>query len=377
MSSITRILTIIWGELLHLKRNKISVAFLIFLPTMSIFVMSYAFGEVSNIPVLVSNQDDGRAADILVSSVRETSPFSVVIEGNVTEQDARRLVLDREVRMSLVIPSGFSQEIEDGGNATVKAMLDGTDQSVYLSMAVGLSKAVQNAATEIVKEKMEGGIDTTIVDLKSEKVFGADLRSLDQMAPIMIAFFLTYICMSSCALAVVREKVDGTIQRLLLTPTRGSEILLGKLFYGVIVAVAEISLLLVLGVGIVKIRVVGDLFLVFSLGVLIGLGGVGMGLVSSSVSRTELEALLWQAAYIVPALLMSGLIYPIEAMAPFLQMLANLVPMTHAIGALKTVMISGLGITAVIIQVSALSIFAGIMLVLGVVLFRMEIISRI
>lgn len=373
----TRILTVVWAELLHLKRNKVSVMFLIVLPCVSIGVMNYAFGDVSNIPILVSNQDHGKPADIVVSSIRETTPFKVVIEGNLTEQDCRRSVLDREVRMSLLIPSGFSKEVEDGNNATIRAMLDGTDQAVYLSMAVGLSKAVQKAATKIVQEKMGGGIETTIVDLKSEKVFGENLRSVDQMAPVMIAFFLTYICMSSCALAVVREKVDGTIQRILLTPTKGSEIILGKLLYGVIVAVAEISIVLALGVGIFKIRVVGDLFLVFSLGVLIGLGGVGMGLVSSSVSRTELEALLWQAAYIVPALLMSGLIYPIEAMAPFLQMLANLVPMTHAIGALKAVMISGLGISAVIVQVSALCIFASIMLGLGVLLFRMEIISRV
>ena len=107
--------------------------------------------------------------------------------------------------------------------------------------------------------------------------------------------------MSTCSLAIVREKVEGTIQRLLLTPTRGSEIILGKLFYGVIVAIGEVSLLLILGVGVYKIKVAGDILLVFSLGLLIGLGGIGMGLASSAVSKNELEALLWQSAYIVPA----------------------------------------------------------------------------
>jgi ABC-2 type transport system permease protein len=377
MNTTTRILTIVWGEVLHLRRNKISLAFLILLPTVSIVIMNSAFGEVTNIPVLVSNQDDGKAADILVSSIKATSTFKVVMEGNITEQDSREFVLDREVRMSLVIPPGFSKDVEDGNNGTLKAMLDGTDQSIYLSMSVGLSDAVQKAAKEIVEEKMGGGIETTIVDLKREKVYGENLRSIDQMAPVMIAFFLTYICMNNTSLAVVREKVEGTIERLLLTPTRGSEIILGKLFYGVIVATGEISLLLFLGVGVYKIRVVGDLFLVFSVGILTGLGGLGMGLVASSVSRTELEALLWQAGYIVPAMLLSGLIYPIEAMSPSLQLLANLVPMTHAIRALKAVMISGLGISSIIVQVSALSIFAAIMLVLGVALFRMEMISRI
>jgi len=372
MDTVTRILTVVWGELLHLKRNRMAVLFLIIIPTVSIVAMNYAFGEVTNLPICVSDQDDGKAAQILVSSLKEETRFRVLIEGNITYEDARKFVVDHDVKMSIIIPSGFSGSVENGTKAYVSFIVDATDQQIYLPLALGLADAVQKASKKIVEEKLGSGIETTIIDTNEEKVYGANLRVIDYMAPTIMAFFITFICMNNCSLAIVREKVEGTIQRLLLTPTRGSEILLGKLLYGVTVATFEISLLLVLGVGIFKIRVVGDIALVFLLGLLIGLGGIGLGLFASSVSRNELEALLWQSAYIVPALLVSGLMYPIEAMAPFLQILANLVPMTHAIKALKAVMASGLGLSSIIPQVFALSIFAATMLAIGVLAFRRE-----
>jgi ABC-2 type transport system permease protein len=376
MSTVTRIFTIVWGELLHLRRNKVSIAFLILIPTMSIVAMNYAFGQVTNLPICLSDQDDGKAAQTLISFLRGSSRFKVAMEGNITDVDARKFVIQRQVRVAVIIPKGFSRSVDNGSEAHVKVMLDATDESVYLPIEMGLSEAIQNTIKEVVQEKLGGNIATTIIDVQEEKVYGENLRAIDQRAPILIAFFITYICMSACSLAIVREKVEGTIQRLLLTPTRGSEIILGKVFYGVIVAVGEVSLLLLLGVGIYKIKVVGDIFLVFSLGLLIGLGGIGMGLASSAVSKNELEALLWQSAYIVPALLVSGLIYPIEAMSPFLQTLANLVPMTQAIRALKAVMAGGLGLSSIIVEVFALSIFAALMLLLGVLIFRRETIAK-
>jgi len=298
-----------------------------------------------------------------------------VIEGNITDDDARKLVLDRVVRMSVVIPAGFSKNVENNTKSSVKVYMDATDQAVYLAMDVGISAVMAKASEKIAGQKYGGKTEIVIFDLNEQKVFGENLRSVDQLAPIFMSFFMSYICMSSCSLIIVRERVEGTIERLLLTPTRASEVIAGKLLYGVMVAVLETSILLILGVGIFKIRVVGDILLVFSLLVLIGLGGVGLGLVSSAVSKNELEALLWQAAYIVPALLLSGLMYPIEAMAPTIQMLSNFVPMTHAIRSLKLVMISGLGASSIVVQIFALSIFAIITLTAGVGLFGREMVG--
>lgn len=378
IGAITRTFTVISKELLHLRRDIRSLSLLLILPTISIVVLNYAFGEVNNIPICVSNQDGGEAADVLISSLREEQRFKVLIEGNYTDEDSRRFILYRMVKISMVIPPGFTENIENHEEAHVRVMIDATDQTMYLFMAQGIAQVIQKTLEKLLEKGAGyGEIEQRIFNLEIDKVYGGDLRFIDQMAPIMIAFFLTYISISVTTLSVIREKVEGTLERMLLTPIRGAEVVIGKLLAAVLVAVGETFLLLLIGVQIFNIRVVGDIFLVFSLGLLIALGGLGMGLAFSSVSKKEVEAMLWQVAYIVPSMLMSGLMWPIEAMPPVLQTLANLVPMTHAIRALRVVMVGGLGVGAIILEISVLTIFAIVMLSLGVLTFRREIVTRI
>ena len=109
MTTVTRILTIVWGELLHLRRDKVSIAFLILIPTLAIVAMNYASGEVTNLPICLSDQDDGKAAQMLISYLKESSRFKVSVEGNITDEDAREFVIDRDVRMSIIIPAGIQQ----------------------------------------------------------------------------------------------------------------------------------------------------------------------------------------------------------------------------------------------------------------------------
>jgi ABC-2 type transport system permease protein len=177
-------------------------------------------------------------------------------------------------------------------------------------------------------------------------------------------------------MSVVKEKLGRTLERVLAAPVRGSEILLGKLIAASVVTLAATILLLVMGFSIFRIKMLGSIFDVFWLAVLTGLGGLGLGLAISAIAKREAEAVMMTAAYVAPCLLMTGFLWPLEAMSPRFRDLAYIVPLTYANSAFRSIMLGGLGLWALTTDVVALAVFAAGTLTVGTLMFRRELVAQ-
>ena len=377
--NLRNVLSIVVKELIHLRRDPMTVALTLFLPIFAISVVNFGFGGVVDVPLVVSDQDGNGQAQRIVDAFRHVETFEIVLEGNITEVDARQLVYDGFAEVVVVIPKGTSDAVVRNQRANLTVMIDATDQTIYQSIRGGLAVALRDATTGIMREKIRQigtGAEPEPIDFIEVLVYGQDLRVVDSILPAVIVFMQSYISMSLTSMSVIKEKLGRTLERILTAPVKGSEILLGKLIGSVIIALAAMILLLMTGFWIFGIKMAGSIIDVFLLVFLIILGGLGLGLATSAVAKREVEAVMMIGAYITPSLLMSGFLWPIEAMSPMLRNLAYLVPMTYANHALKTVMLSGRGFSVLSIDILALTVFAAGTMALGTLMFRRELVAQ-
>lgn len=373
------VLSIVGKELIQLRRDPTTVALTLFLPIFAISVVNLGFGDVRDIPLVISDQDGNGQAQKIIDAFRHVDTFKVVLEGNITEVDARQLVYSGFAKVVVIIPKGTSDVVARDQRANLTVMVDATDQTIYQSIRGGLGIALRDATTKIVDEKMSemgASAQTKPIEFVTDFVYGQDIRVVDSMIPVVIAFMQSYVSMSLTSMSIIKEKLGRTLERMLVAPVAGSEILLGKLVASIIITLAAMVLLLVMGFWIFGIKLAGSIIDVFLLAFLIGLGGLGLGLAASAVAKREVEAVMMMGAYITPALLMSGFLWPLEAMSPMLRNLAYLVPMSYANHALRAVMLGGQGLSAVMVDVFALGVFAAGTMVLGTLMFRRELVAQ-
>jgi ABC-2 type transport system permease protein len=329
--------------------------------------------------MVISDQDGNGQAQKIVEALRNVDTFKVVLEGNITDSDARQFVYDGFAKVAVIIPRGTSEVIARDEQANVTVMVDAKDTIVYQNVRRGLGDVLRDATIKIVDEEIkEKGLATQPqpVEFVTDFVYGQDVRVADSMIPIMIVLMYSYLSMSLTCMSIMKEKLGRTLERVLAAPVRGSEILLGKLMAASVVTLAGLILLLVIGVSILRIKMLGSVFDVFWLAVLTGLGGLGLGLAISAIAKREAEAVMMMGVYLTLCFLMTGFVWPLEAMSPMTRTFAYLVPMTYANHALKAVMLVGLGLSAVMTDILALSVFAlGTMLV-GTLMFRRELVAQ-
>lgn len=373
--SLKNIVTFMRKELLHLRRDRRSCALLVLVPIMTTVILNYAFaGQVENIATVIANQDGGHVAYTFISAVRESDAFNVILEENMTEDDARKFVVDEKAGLAIVLPSGLSQSVDEGEKGNVTAIMDGSEINTALAIKTGLAEVTKNVTQTLLDEKFAGiEVQTQPIDYDLDAIYGEGLQYINFITPPVIALTVTLVCFVVTGLSITREKTTKTLERILFAPVRGSEVLLGKLIAAVLVAIIEISLILFVAMFIFHMRIVGSIVLVFIVGILIGCGGLGLGLAASAIAKKEREAMMVMPAYIIPSILLSGFFWPIEAMrSPFMRTIAYFIPLTYANRALRAIIIKGLGISAILPEITALAVFAVATIALGILMFRRE-----
>jgi len=201
-------------------------------------------------------------------------------------------------------------------------------------------------------------------------LYNPDLLGAYSIVPGLIALILFQTATSLTALAIVRERERGTMEQLIVTPIRSWELILAKITPYILVSFADTLLILVLGTLIFGVPIRGSIILLFAMTGLYLLPTLGYGLVISTVARTQQQAQLMVMPLMLPAMMLSGYIFPIASLPVALQFVGELLPTTYFIYIMRAVVIKGVGLSLIIPQTIALSIFAVALLGLAMWRFR-------
>ncbi|HXY06054.1 MAG TPA: ABC transporter permease [Burkholderiaceae bacterium] len=316
-----RLLTLIRKELLAQLRDPRSRRLLIMPILLQLLVFPFAATmEVKNNVLAVHNLDSGSASTELLQRFAQTRAFPQMVFLN-SDAQVRTAVDEQQAMLVLQIPSDFSRNLATGGPAQLQAIIDGR-RSNAAQVAFGY---VQTIVDGFAAER-GGRIPSR---LEARNWFNPNLDSKWFLLPSLVAVITTLGCLIVTAMSVAREREQGTFEQLLVSPLTPAVIMVGKAVPALLIAVVQASIILSAAVFAYRIPFQGVVALLYLAIVMYGLALVGIGLLISSVSATQQQAFLGVFGFVMPAILLSGFISPIENMPEPLRSATWINPVRH------------------------------------------------
>ncbi|WP_243372447.1 ABC transporter permease [Geotalea sp. SG265] len=374
---IQRIRAIARKEFLHVFRDWRSLAMGIAIPMIMLFLFGYALTlDVDRVPLIVWDQSASPASREFVSGFTGSRFFA--LQGRATGYaQIEQAIDDRTALIALVIPRNFARSLEKGEAAAVQAILDGSDPNTA-TFALGYAEAVTGSySRKVVLEqlaRMGTPSSRAGIDLRPRVWFNSDMVSKNYIFPGLIAIVMMVIASLLTSLTIAREWENGTMEQLLATQVTGPELILGKLLPYFAIGLLDLILCVIVGEFFFAIPLRGSLVLLFALSLLFLLGALGLGMLISIVTKSQLVASqLALVATMLPAFLLSGFIFPIENMPIPIQLVTRLVSARYFVVLIRGIYLKDVGLDILAVETTFLSVFCVAVMALSVARLKKKI----
>jgi ABC-2 type transport system permease protein len=385
-----RILAMTRKELRQLLRDRLTLGMIVGIPSLQLILFGYAINlDVRNVPTAVLDRSQSALSRKLVGELEATQTFR--IERYVaTEREGIALLERGKVGAVVLIPPDFDRHLYRGRGAEISILADASNPTVASAVtlsgrAYGESLAAKmqpfrtgadSAALRMVRQdRLQFGPDSELVRAEPVRVvvlpfYNPEARTAVFIVPGLVGVILTMTMMLMTALAIVREREGGTFEYLIATPVRRSEVMVGKILPYLVVGHVQVGLVLGLGALLFDVPIRGSL-LDLGLGALPFLAAMlSMGLVVSSAARTQFQATQMSFFFFLPSMLLSGFMFPFEAMPRPAQWIGELLPLTHFLRIVRGVLLKGAPIETLLGELAAILAFMGVALSIAIVTFR-------
>lgn len=369
-----RLLAIIRKEFIQILRDPRTLILVLGIPIMQLVLMGYAAtNDIRNIPLAVFDQDRSPAARRLLDAYRSADYFRIAYEVD-SEAELRHIIDSGMARAGIVIPAGYSAEVNGSGSAQVAFILDGSDPTAA-STALSAARLIgQQHATILQEERLAryGQSDSVHLplEIRTQVWYNPDLVNSFFMVPGVIGQILFSLTSVLTAVSVVRERERGTIEQLIVSPIRPWELLVGKLIPYILLALLNTLEVLALGAWLFHLIIRSELTVILLLSSLFLLTGLGLGLLISTLANTQQEAMLGVFMLILPSVYLSGFFFPLEAMPKILQWISYFIPMRYFLVIIRSLLIKGVGVAVLQNEIIALAVFAVVIMTLATLRFR-------
>lgn len=372
--NIPRFFTVTKRVFMDLKNDKRSLALIVIAPIFVMFVFGLAFsGEVKNVKVVVVDLDGGAAeagfaslSEKIISNLDEEVLDLVYADDR---EAALAMVENGEAYAAVIFPPDLTSSAlsgmagnSSGSSASIELLLDRSN----INVANAVTKAVNDALLATVEAAGLG----MPVKVDATAVFGENAKFMDFFVPGIMAFAVYMITTLLTLVTFVGERTSGTLQRMLATTLKERDIVLGYAAAFSLIGIGQAILLLLVGILVFDVTVVGNVLLAFLVIALLAIVSQALGILLSSTARREAQAIQVLPFVILPAFLLAGIFWPVEAIPAWLRPLSYLVPPTYAVDASRAVMLKGWGMGKIWIDIVALVAMAAFFLTLAVLSLR-------
>ena len=351
-----QLITFVKKEFWHVLRDKRTLLVLFGMPVVQVLLFGFALStEVKNTKIGVLDQDKSQNSIELISKIKANQYFDV--DKNLRSIDeAEDAFKGGKIKMLLVIPAQFARDINSGKKAQLQLITDGTD----INMANQIYNFMSNIIMDFYGQETlqpKSGVQPEI-----RMLYNPQLKGAPNFVPGVMALILLIICVLMTAIAIVREKEMGTMEVLLVSPMKPYIIILAKAIPYFILSMIILVSILILSVTVLDLPIKGSLLLLFGISIIFIITNLLLGIVISIITDSQQTAMLIAlVGTMLPTIMLSGFMFPVENMPLPLQMIGNVIPAKWYYEIVKNIMIKGTGLEVIWKHVLVL---IGMMLVL-------------
>src|ERR1051325_10039361 len=342
-------------EFIQMRRDRITLGMMVLLPAVQLAPFGYAIRtEVRHRPTLVLDDSRSASSRALVDALRNTGNFDVIgLAQSRTEIEQR--VQNGEARAALVIPPDFAEELKRGHQAQAQVIVDAADplaSSAAISAATLAARAVSPTRSPI--------------DVRVRPWYNPALKSSTYIVPGLVGLLLSITLIVITSMAIVRKRERGTLEQLVVTPIGKTSLMLGKIVPFAVVGYVQMTVILTLGKLLFQIPLHGSLLLLYGLSAAFIIANLGLGLFVSTIAQTQAQAMQLSFMFMLPNILLSGYMFPREAMPTAAQWIGLALPLTYYLKILRAILLRDAGFESVWQQSLVLAFFAAGVIALSV-----------
>ncbi len=374
--SMERIMAVAIRVINQLRHDHRTLGLMFGAPILILALLGYLLRseENSTLKLGISNQDGGagviRAGQLLTDKLKQESGIAVT---DLAAADVREAVRNGTVDAALVFSPTFSSDLLAHKPTALTVVLEGSNPSKTGSTVLQLQKGVSQAAASLLTS-VPGATPPPQVQIAPDLIYGSlDLKMLDYFAPVLIGFFAFFLVFVITCVSFLRERTQGTMERLFASPIKRGEVVLGYMLGFGLFAMIQALLIVLFTAFVLQVQYSGNLLWVFLATLILAIGAVNLGIFLSSFARTELQAVQFIPLVIAPSFLLSGLLFPVKDMPGWLQAISAVLPLTYANNALTDIMIRGKGLLDTLPAFGVLLLFAALMVVIASFTLRREV----
>lgn len=319
-----RLLSIAWKELLQLRRDRLTLGMMLALPVMQLLLFGYAINtDVRHLPTVVWDQDRSAAGRDFALEMQATGYYDLVGSAD-SYADIESRFRSGRARVALVVPPGYGRALAERVAAPLQLLIDGSDPQTVASAS---STAASLAAAR--SQELRVAHTGPTIALEPAILYNPDQRTAVYIVPGLVGVILTMTMVMLTSMAIARERERGTLEQLIVSPIRSSELIVGKIVPYIAIGYVQITLILTIGYLVFGVPLVGSMPLLYALSALFIGANLALGLFFSTLAQTQQQAMQMSFFFLLPNILLSGFMFPWEGMPAPARFISQALPLTH------------------------------------------------
>ncbi|NUM53350.1 MAG: ABC transporter permease [Candidatus Hydrogenedentes bacterium] len=359
---------IVYKETIHILRDPKTLLLMLVIPGIQLTIFGYAIQmDVKHIPTAYYNLDGREASRELLDSFENTGYFDFVGQA-FSDDELTGMIVDGHAKVGVKIPPDYSDSVALGRRAEVQVLIDGSDSTVAMQ-ALNVSNAIAlRKSFTAIQERFPGRSQP--IESRPRVLFNPDMKTANFMVPGLIGIVMQVVTMFLTAFAVVREKENGTLEQLMVTPVSRLGLLGGKLMPYACIGAFEVCMVVLLMRFLFQVPIAGSLALLAGFSVLFLVTSLGLGLMISTIASNQVQAIQIAFLVMLPSVLLSGFMFPQESMPAPIWAIGQALPVTYFIRILRGIILRDAGFMQLWPQGIGLIVIASVLLTVSAGRFR-------
>ncbi|OAB30405.1 ABC-2 type transport system permease protein [Flavobacterium fryxellicola] len=336
-----RFIGFIRKEFYHIFRDKRSLFILFGMPIAQILLFGFAItNEIKNVTIAVLDHSKDLETKSIINKIKASPYFS--IENQIdNEKDIASEFKKGKIKAVLLFEPHFSKNLETKKVAVVQVVTDATEPNVANTIANYTAAVIQNYQAQ----KKQSKNNQVNIEVQTRMFYNPELKSVFNFVPGVMTVILMLVSAMMTSISITREKELGTMEILLVSPIQPFQVIIGKVFPYIFLSIINAIVILLLGFFVFKMPINGSLFLLLSESILFIISALSLGILISTISNSQQTAMMLSLmGLMLPVIILSGFIFPINSMPLPMQIISNIIPAKWFIIIIKAIMLKGVGI---------------------------------